>query len=190
VLSPYLRHLFTNLGPLISVSQTGLPAVRDVLHGATPLLTQLGAFLDQLNPIFGWFSIHQQLISDFLTAGAAALQDTTTTFGLNGSGHYLRQFSPSGADTLSLAPNRSASNRGNTYPPPTWLTGPEDFQHGNFPAWDCRNTGASGDGSVGAAPGPAGHPSCWVAPSAPGLPPSTFPHVVAGITATWPTRSK
>ena len=31
-LSPPLRHLFTNLGPLITVSQTGLPAVQRHPH--------------------------------------------------------------------------------------------------------------------------------------------------------------
>jgi len=33
ILSPYLRSLFKNLGPLITASKTGLPAVRDVLRG-------------------------------------------------------------------------------------------------------------------------------------------------------------
>jgi hypothetical protein len=33
VLSPDLRRLFVNLGPLITVSETGLPAIRDVLRG-------------------------------------------------------------------------------------------------------------------------------------------------------------
>src|SRR6202012_1615738 len=50
-LSPPLRHLFTNLGPLITVSKTGLPAVSEILTGATPLLASTGTFLEQLNPI-------------------------------------------------------------------------------------------------------------------------------------------
>jgi len=45
-LSPPLRHLFTNLGPLITVSQTGLLAVRNILTGATPMFGALGTFLE------------------------------------------------------------------------------------------------------------------------------------------------
>ena len=37
--------------PADHVSKTGLPALRDVLNGARPLLGALGPFLEQLNPI-------------------------------------------------------------------------------------------------------------------------------------------
>src|SRR5262249_48605789 len=63
-LSPDLQRLFTKLGPLIDASKTGLPAVSQVLLGAKPLLGSLGSFLEQLNPILGWLSQHQQLVSD------------------------------------------------------------------------------------------------------------------------------
>jgi hypothetical protein len=42
VLAPSLRSFLNHLGPLITVSQTGLPAIRDVLNGATPLLASGG----------------------------------------------------------------------------------------------------------------------------------------------------
>ena len=94
-LSPPLRHLFTNLGPLITVSQTGLPAVSDMLTGATPMLGSLGTFLEQLNPILGWLSLHQQLISDFISQRRApASPRPRPSFSGGGIGHYLRQFSP------------------------------------------------------------------------------------------------
>ena len=182
-LSPPLRHLFTNLGPLITVSQTGLPAVRNILTGATPMLGALGTFLEQLNPILGWLSGHQQLISDFISNGATGIAATTKSFSGNGVGHYLRQFSPVGSETLSFAANRDADNRGNTYPPSTWLANPEDFAKGNFPSWDCNNTGAGGDGSVPANNIPAGAPgsqeACWVAPTLPGAKPGQIPHLLA-----------
>ena len=73
VLSPDLRRLFVNLGPLITASKTGLPAIRDVLQGATPLLGALGPFLEQLNPILSWLSLHQQLIADFISNGATGI---------------------------------------------------------------------------------------------------------------------
>ena len=181
-LSPPLRHLFTNLGPLITVSQTGLPAVRDILTGATPMLGSLGTFLEQLNPILGWLSDHQQLISDFISNGATGIAATTTSFSGNGVGHYLRQFSPVGSETLSFAANRDSNNRGNTYPGPTWLANPQVFAKGNFPSWDCKNTGAGGDGSVAAN---GSEEACWVAPPLPGAKAGQIPHL---LSATYPDK--
>ena len=186
-LSPPLRHLFTNLGPLITVSQTGLPAVHNILTGLEPTLGSLGTFLEQLNPILGWLSDHQQLISDFISNGASPIAATTTSFS-GGVGHYLRQFSPVGSETLSLAPNRDSNNRGNTYPGPVWLANPQIFTKGNFPAWDCKNTGAGGNGSVSAS-GSAGTPgaqeACWVAPALPGASQGQIPHL---LQASYPTK--
>ncbi len=49
-LSPDLRRLFVNLGPLITVSKTGLPGIRDVLLGAKPLLGVAGAVPGRAQP--------------------------------------------------------------------------------------------------------------------------------------------
>jgi phospholipid/cholesterol/gamma-HCH transport system substrate-binding protein len=176
-LAPSLRSFFVNLGPLITASKTGLPAARDVLNGATPLLASLGPFLEQLNPVLNWLSLHQQLIADFISNGGAGLAAKTTSFSGDGTGHYLRQFGPTGPETLSFGTsNRDAANRGNTYPPPTWLADARAFSAGGkhpgsfaLPSWDCNNTGAGGDGSQGAGSGAPGitqtaTPACWVAP--------------------------
>ncbi|MGH2867981.1 MAG: hypothetical protein ACRDNK_10495, partial [Solirubrobacteraceae bacterium] len=192
-LAPYLRSFFVHLGPLITVSKTGLPAVRDTLRGTTPLLASLGPFLEQLNPVLTWLSLHQQLISDFISNGAGGLAATTSSFGGNGTGHYLRQFGPVGAETLSFAPNRDANNRGNTYPPPLWLADSRSFAAGgNYPgsfalqSWDCNNTGSPGSGEQGAnstipSQFVQGQQACWVAPPLSGLSgqnnPSRFPHI-------------
>ncbi len=104
ILSPYLRHLFVNLGPLITAAKTGLPATRDVINGLNPLLGSLGPWLEQLNPIVDWLAIHQPLVSDFISNGAGSLAATTTAFGGGGTGHYLRQFGPTGPETLALSP--------------------------------------------------------------------------------------
>ena len=188
---PRCARFFVNLGPLITVSKTGLPAIRDVLNGATPLLASLGPFLEQLNPVLSWLSLHQQLISDFISNGAAGLAAKTTSFAGNGTGHYLRQFQPVGAETLSFAANRDADNRGNTYPPPLWLADAADFSAGGkypgsfaLPSWDCNNTGAPGDGSQPPAPArrpsprPRPRPAGWRRRSASLLGQSSkFPHI-------------
>jgi phospholipid/cholesterol/gamma-HCH transport system substrate-binding protein len=194
VLSPDLRTLFRNLGPLITASKTGLPGIRDVLNGATPLLASLGPFLEQLNPILNWLSLHQQLISDFISNGATGISAKTSVLGGSGltcsgvpCGHYLRQFQPLGPDTLAIFPTRSALNRGDTYPPPLWLTDPRNLEKGIFDSWDCKNTGAPGDGSITADTTPGtGHMACWVAPPLPGAGgPYEIPHIVK---ATYPNK--
>jgi phospholipid/cholesterol/gamma-HCH transport system substrate-binding protein len=174
ILSPYLYSFFKNLGPLITASETGLPAIRDVLNGTTPLLAAVGPFLSQLNPVLTWLSLHQQLLSDFISDGATGMAATTNSFGA--TGHYLRQFGPVGAETLSFSTNRDSDNRGNTYPPPLWLADSKSFSGGGrfpgsfaLPAWDCNNTGAPGNGEKPASGTPTmftqGQQACWVAPA-------------------------
>ena len=82
----------------MTAANKGLPATEAVLKGLNPngVLDQLGPFLEQLNPILTWLGGHQQLISDFISDGGASFFARTTTFGGNGTGHYLRQFGPSG----------------------------------------------------------------------------------------------
>ena len=107
---------------------------------------------------------------------------TTTSFAGGSPGHYLRQFSrrPARRRCRSRA-NRDSNNRGNTYPPSLWLAQVSDFSNGNFPSWDCKNTGARGDGSVpasGEAPTPGSREACWVAPLLPGAPGQyQIPHI-------------
>jgi phospholipid/cholesterol/gamma-HCH transport system substrate-binding protein len=174
-LAPNLRTLFVKLGPLVTVSRTGLPATERILKGLGPntLLDQLGPFLEQLNPILDWIGGHQQLTSDFITDGGASFFARTSSFGGNGTGHYLRQFGPGGAETLSLAPNRDADNRGNTYPSSLWLS--QIFNAGgNFPgdwglpSWDCRNTGGNHPSTASNGTPGSEHPACWTQPLLPG----------------------
>jgi phospholipid/cholesterol/gamma-HCH transport system substrate-binding protein len=142
-LSPPLKTLFVKLGPLITASKQGLPAVASVIQGARPLLGQLGPFLEQFNPIFTWLSTHQQLVADFIADPATALQ-ATTAGGAGGTGHYLRTMSPLGPDVIGLLNNRTPDNRGTTYPPPLWLPSGNDpsyWANNVLPSWDCNNTG-------------------------------------------------
>jgi virulence factor Mce-like protein len=174
VLAPSLRHLFVSLGPLVTVSRAGLPATAEFLRGTRPVLGALGPFLEQFNPILNWLAIHPQLISDFLSAGAASLAGRTLAFGGNGSGHYLRQFGPTGPETLAVQPTRDANNRGDTYPPPLWLIGPSPLVMSDYNAWDCKNAG--GQHGVISSPLPGqSQQSCWVAPALPGARPGKIP---------------
>ena len=94
----------------------------------------------------------------------------------HGVGHYLRQFSPVGPETLSFSPTRDPNNRGNTYPGPLWLANAQNLIKGNFPSWDCANTGAGGNGTTPGNPATS-TPACWVAPPTPGAKPGQITHV-------------
>jgi hypothetical protein len=144
-----------------------------VLNGARPVLGSLGQFLEQLNPILYWIAGHQQLTSDFVSANSASLFARTVSLGGNGTGHYLRQFGPSGPETVSFASKRDSENRGDTYPPPLWLPAGNvsDFPSPQWPngraaSWDCKNTGHPGNGET---PGSSNEITCYVGPPLPGF---------------------
>jgi virulence factor Mce-like protein len=205
-LSPYLRKLFVQLTPLMNAalpaSSTchgclgGLPATQKILKGLggypagqpNGLLDNLGPFLEQLNPILDWIGQHQQLTSDFISDGGVSFFARTMSFGGNGTGHYLRQFGPTGPETLSFAPNRDSNNRGNTYPSPLWLT--QVFNAGGhfsgdwaFPSWDCRNTSSGGNSASNPT---QSQQACWAQPPQPGAPGNY--HVAAINKATYSSK--
>jgi virulence factor Mce-like protein len=163
-LAPDLRRFFVNLNPLIDASKKGLPALRDTLNGLSPLLGQLGPFLSQLNPILQWIEYNQAITSNFFSAGITGIADTTFAGG-GGVGHYLRQFGPTGPDTVAVSPTRQPFTRGNSYPYGANLAIPEMGRFLIIPNHDCNNAGGEvmpNDAPVGGAAG------CFVQPAAPG----------------------
>ncbi|MEA2273136.1 MAG: phospholipid/cholesterol/gamma-HCH transport system substrate-binding protein [Solirubrobacteraceae bacterium] len=181
-LSPDLRRFFVNFDPLIKVSKQGLPALRDVLIGAKPLLGELSPFLEQLNPILRWLEYYQQQTSDFITNGAGALEDTVATLTDNEVGHYLRQGGPLGVEAAAMYPQRLPTNRGNAYLPPTgaWST-QKVADYLIFPNFDCDNAGGEhvSPGKDTGDNNPLSGPGCWLMPNAGGYPGATsrFGHV-------------
>ena len=161
-LSPSLRSFFTNLGPLITVSKTGLPAIRDVLNGTTPLLGLAGPVPRAAQPD-----------PDLAVAAPAADQRL----------HLQRRRRPGRQD------DQLRRRRHRPLPAPVPADRPRDAvaqphrdaaeprQHlpaaavagrsarasrpaassraaSPCPNWDCNNTGAPGDGSTAARLGP------------------------------------
>lgn len=190
-LAPDLRRLFRNLTPLIKATVKGLPALRETLQGAKPLLAATGPFLEQLNPILQYLELNQLQVADFVGNGAGAngLANTVPSATPGGIGHYLRQFGPTGPETVGIYAVRSALDRGNAYLPPGGLAGPGIEQHAMFPNWDCNPSGGEvkrstatppgGQGGLGLIP-PSGTPECWVAPPIPFQGQNLrFPHVNA-----------
>jgi virulence factor Mce-like protein len=183
LLAPDLKRTFIRLDPLIAASKTGLPALRDVLVGAKPLLASTAPFLGELNPILEWLALYQHQVADFVS-GAASATGATVSSPTGGTGHYLRQMSPFGAETLGVHRTRLATNRGNTYLSPLWFAEPGTADNLIFPNWDCNNTKSKGPQPADTKnpPGPTNTgPACFVQPNGnfQGRPQGRFPHVDA-----------
>ena len=142
-LSPDLRRLFVNLDPLIDASRESLPAQAEIFQGLRPLLGALGPWLGEVNPTLDWIAQHQHTLVDLFANLGVATHAKTGSRDPQATGHYLRQFGPSGAETLAVHPRRLSSNRGNAYINPLSLTGREQAERGIIQAFDCKNV--SGD---------------------------------------------
>jgi phospholipid/cholesterol/gamma-HCH transport system substrate-binding protein len=144
-LSPDLERLFRNLDPLIDASKVSLPAQREIFQGLRPLLGELGPWLGELNPTLDWIAQHQHTLTDLLANLGVAINAKTGSRDPRATGHYLRQFGPSGAETVAVHPSRLSTNRGNTYINPLSLVGPEQTNRGIIPSFDCGNVGGGQD---------------------------------------------
>ncbi len=175
-LAPHLKRFYTNLDPLITISQRSLPATKEILDGLRPLLGELGPFLSQINPILDWIGQHQHTLTDvFANLGVATAAKTASSIP-GAPGHYLRSLGPTGVETVAMHPRRLPGNRGNAYLNPLGvLASPEGAKRG-LPAYDCDNVPGEKDPGGG----PPASPGCRVQqPYArrPGEPPARFPHV-------------
>lgn len=174
-LSPDLQRLYRNLDPLLTASRRSLPATAEILTDLRPMLGRLGPFLSEVNPILDWLGEHQHTLTDmFANLGGATGASGVASTDARATGHYLRQFGPSGAETVAVQPRRLGSNRGNAYLNPLILANPGFQQRGVPPAYDCENAG----GEKPATDGPQGSAACWVqAPYAFAGETLKFPHV-------------
>jgi virulence factor Mce-like protein len=166
--SPDLRDFFKHLDPLITVSRTGLPALRDLLRATKPLLAALDPFLEQVNPPLQWLEFNQYGIGDFISQGGAALTTEVPAAAVPGSGlspslgHFLKSTSLNGAETAGIWPMRLPTNRGNAYIAGVSLadtpTGAKHLINANF---DCKPSGGDATPAESNTPGQS-HPGCLV----------------------------
>jgi phospholipid/cholesterol/gamma-HCH transport system substrate-binding protein len=159
--APDLRDALRDLGPLISASRTGLPALRETFDGLGPLLGEVQPFLEELNPVLEWLEYHQRSLADFIHNGTSGLADRTATATPDEVGHYLRQFGPTGPETVAMYPDRPAASRGNAYLLPGALSGRKRAQLMIFPNHDCDNAAPA---SIDTPPAvdSSGAPACFV----------------------------
>jgi virulence factor Mce-like protein len=162
-LSPDLEKLFNDIPPLVSASDTGVPAATRFLEGAEPLLTATHPFMSELNPILSYLSYSRSTVSQFLATGASALAGTGKGgYQGNGAGeHYLPQMAIIDSRSLQQRSTRPFWERANAY------IAPNAYQRavplGVIESFDCNPNG----GEQRDASGSAGNaePPCFVAPA-------------------------
>ncbi|MEK6277730.1 MAG: MlaD family protein [Actinomycetota bacterium] len=159
-LSPHLKRLFIDLGPLVTASKTGLPALRKLLRELRPVLAALDPFLANLNPIVRYTNAYSANVGDFLASPPAALAGSLSPVaGQPSPRHTLRQLSYTSTESLTLNPTRLSTNRGNGYLQPLALTSPAATAGGIFPNFDCKPSGPIPESAATVARAP-----CFVAP--------------------------
>jgi phospholipid/cholesterol/gamma-HCH transport system substrate-binding protein len=161
-LSPSARRLFINLNPLVDASIKGLPALRDILDQARPVLKNLDPFLANFNPIVRYLDYAWPIAADFManipaaTSGyLPAVADQPVVRNIS------RQMGIIDGESLSVYPTRLPTNRGNGYLQPYAIGNPFSSHQGEiFPSHDCDNTGATGGlGSGQVTRDPASNPA-------------------------------
>jgi len=117
-LAPDLRGLFRDIGPLVTVSRTGLPALERTLDDTRPLLARLEPYLRNLQPVLSYLGLYKREITAFFANDAASTQVTDLPPGGPGPLHYLRTTNPLNPENLAAYPRRLPSNRSNPYTEP------------------------------------------------------------------------
>jgi phospholipid/cholesterol/gamma-HCH transport system substrate-binding protein len=119
-LSPQLHGLLARLGPTVTASQRGLPALDRILNRVPPLLTAFDPFLRNADPIVHYIAAFKPEITGFFSNVTAASQgfDSQAPFATGQAVHYLRAsqtLTPSG---LALYPKALGIDRDNAYRAP------------------------------------------------------------------------
>lgn len=117
-LAPDLRGLFRDLGPLIRVSRTGLPATSRFLDELRPLLAEVDPFLREVNPLLSWVGLYKHEITQFFANDVASTQAAEPDPRGGAPLHYLRTSNPFNPENLAIYPHRLSTNRSNPYVEP------------------------------------------------------------------------
>jgi phospholipid/cholesterol/gamma-HCH transport system substrate-binding protein len=127
-LSPELERFFTRLGPVITASRRGVPALESFMQDFPPLLADFEPFLRNLNPMLAYLNLNRREVASFLantTAGSVGRDVGATSDNPNEPDHdpvhFVRAsttFSPQGLAFFSRALGQT---RRNPYSAPGWL---------------------------------------------------------------------
>jgi phospholipid/cholesterol/gamma-HCH transport system substrate-binding protein len=138
-LSPHLRSLFIDLGPLIKAAKSGLPATSRFVAKLRPVLGALDPFLSNLNPVIAYLKDFRTDVTNFITGPPQGFATLNPVSGQEAPRYSLRILSYISGESLSIYPTRLATNRGNGYLPPNGLIAQGAPSKGIFPNFDCKN---------------------------------------------------
>src|SRR3954451_5005097 len=139
LLAPDAKALFTDLGPLITASEKGLPALEDFLDQFRPFLGEFDTPLRQLNPILKYIGAYRNELRTFFVNVPAATQATDWPVNAKGPVHYLRTLNPVNPENLAQYPHRIGTNRNNAYELPGGLLKLADNKRESFETRHCGN---------------------------------------------------
>src|SRR5947207_9573194 len=103
-LSPHLRSLFIDLGPLIDAAKRGLPSTSRFIAKLRPVLGALDPFLANLNPVVSYLKDFRTEITNFLTGPPQGFATLTNASGQPAPRYSLRTVSYFSPETLPLYP--------------------------------------------------------------------------------------
>ena len=115
VISPGLKTVLTDLGPLTRASRSGVPALQQFLNGSVPLLTRLTPYLGSVVPIIDYLGQYRQELAAFFANVSAATEATSASLTSSKQAHYLRISAPVNPEALTAYAQRPESNRSNPY---------------------------------------------------------------------------
>src|SRR3954463_4967579 len=121
LLAPDAKAFFTDLGPLITASERGLPSLTRFLDEFRPFLGEFDAPLRQLNPILRFIGAYKDELRTFFANVPAATQATDRPANAKAPVHYLRTLNPVNPENLAQYPHRLGTNRNNAYELPGGL---------------------------------------------------------------------
>jgi virulence factor Mce-like protein len=124
-LSPQFESFFTGLGPLITKSRRGVPALESLLQDFPPLLADFEPFLQNFNPLLGYLGQNQREISSFFGNVTATTNGRARSINPNAPLtdpiHFLRASSSLSPQGLAYYPRALGQTRSNAYMAPSGL---------------------------------------------------------------------
>lgn len=124
-LSPEFEGFFEGLGPLITKSRRGVPALEKFLADFPPLLAEFEPFLRNFNPFLGYLGQNRREISSFFGNVTASTNGRNNKVNLRGPDsdpiHYLRATSTLSPQGLGYYPRALGQTRSNTYMGPNGM---------------------------------------------------------------------
>jgi phospholipid/cholesterol/gamma-HCH transport system substrate-binding protein len=127
-LSPELEQFFTRLGPLITASKRGVPALESLMQDFPPLLADFQPFLRNLNPMIAYLNANRREVTSFLgntMAGTVGRDVGAVSDNPNEPDHdpvhFLRASATLSPQGLAFYSRALGQTRRNPYSAPGWL---------------------------------------------------------------------